>query len=110
MDKKHEQAGDLERRLVQEIRGIIAVSDLTDSRVYAQARKMVRNSLPDAEMMRMQVRRIRNRLTDISARCTQMLHDGKYAGREYETADRLAAIINRYRVEIDVINEAIEGC
>ena len=100
------------RRLTQEIRGMIAVRDLHDPGIWVCARQMAlaaELSALDIVQLAIEVRRIRDRLAALSRRCTQRLFAGGYAGHERAAADRLAAILERYKVEIDAIKIAMNA-
>lgn len=100
------------RRLAREIRGMIAARDLHDPEIYTRARQMAEAaelSALDIVQLAIEVRRIRDRMGALSRRCTQRLFTGGYAGRERAAADRLAAILERYKVEIDAIGVAMRA-
>lgn len=97
--------------LVRDIREIVATHDLADIQIRRKVELLAEVAEPNGlerATMQTEVGKIRARQCEIARRCTDRMFGGGYAGREGEMATILGKILNRYRVEIDMVNLAID--
>ena len=99
------------KALVRDIRQIVATHDLADDQIRCKVELLAEmaelNGLERATMQ-MELGKIRARKCEIARRCTDRMFGGGYAGREGAMATMLGRILNRYRIEIDMVNLAID--
>lgn len=99
------------KALVRDIRQIVATHDLADDQIRCKVELLAEmaelNGLERATMQ-MELGKIRARQCEIARRCTDRMFGGGYAGREGAMATMLGRILNRYRIEIDMVNLAID--
>ena len=99
------------KALVRDIREIVATHDLADMEIRREVEVLAEVAQPNGlerATMQMEVGKIRARQCEIARRCTDRMFDGGYAGQEGAMAMALGRILNRYRVEIDMVNLAID--
>ena len=99
------------KALVRDIRGIVATHDLADIQIRRKVELLAEVAEPNGlerATMQMEVGKIRARQCEIARRCTDRMFGGGYAGQEGAMATALGRILNRYRVEIDMVNLAID--
>ena len=99
------------KALVRDIREIVATHDLADIQIRRKVELLAEVAEPNGlerATMQMELGKIRARQCEIARRCTDRMSGGGYAGREGEMATVLGRILNRYRIEIDMVNLAID--
>ena len=99
------------KTLVRDIREIVATHDLADMEIRREVETLAEVAQPNGlerATMQMEVGKIRARQCEIARRCTDRMFGGGYAGQEGAMATALGRILNRYRVEIDMVNLAID--
>ena len=99
------------KALVRDIREIVATHDLADMEIRREVELLAEVAQPNGlerATMQMEVGKIRARQCGIARRCTDRMFGGGYAGQEGAMATALGRILNRYRVEIDMVNLAID--
>lgn len=99
------------KALVRDIREIVATHDLADVQIRRKVELLAEIVEPNGlerATMQMEVGKIRARQCEIARRCTDRMFGGGYAGQEGAMATVLGRILNRYRVEIDMVNLAID--
>lgn len=99
------------KTLVRDIRGIVATYDLADIQIRREVELLAEVAQPNGlerATMQMEAGKIRARQCEIARRCTDRMFGGGYAGQEGAMATALGRILNRYRVEIDMVNLAID--
>ena len=99
------------KALVRDIREIVATHDLADIQIRRKVELLAEIAEPnelERATMQMEVGKIRARQCEIARRCTDRMFGGGYAGREGAMATALGRILNRYRVEIDMVKLAID--
>lgn len=99
------------KALVRDIREIVATHDLADMAIRREVETLAEVAQPNGlerATMQMEVGKIRARQCEIARRCTDRMFGGGYAGQEGAMATALGRILNRYRVEIDMVNLAID--
>lgn len=99
------------KAMVRDIREIVATHDLADLNIRREVEVLAEVAQPNGlerATMQMELDRIRARQCEIARRCTDRMFGGGYAGREGAMATMLGRILNRYRMEIDMVNLAID--
>ena len=99
------------KALVRDIREIVATHDLADLNIRREVETLAEVAQPNGlerATMQMEVGKIRVRQCEIVRRCTDRMFGGGYAGQEGAMATALGRILNRYRVEIGMVNLAID--
>lgn len=99
------------KALVRDVREIVATHDLADIQIRREVETLAEVAQPNGlerATMQMEVGKIRARQCEIARRCTDRMFGGGYAGQEGAMATALGKILNRYRVEIDMVNLAID--
>ena len=99
------------KTLVRDIREIVATHDLADIQIRREVEVLAEVAQPNGlerATMQMELGKIRARQCEIARRCTDRMFGGGYAGREGAMATMLGRILNRYRIEIDMVNLAID--
>lgn len=99
------------KALVRDIREIVATHDLADLNIRREVETLAEVAQPNGlerATMQMEIGKIRARQCEIARRCTDRMFGGGYAGQEGAMATALGRILNRYRVEIDMVNLAID--